>query len=208
MEAVAKTSPTLTPTPVDYYRLDDLLTPQERDLRYLVRQFMQTEVEPIINGYWERAEFPTQLIPKLAALGIAGGQIKGYGCAGLSNVAVGMIGMEMSRGDASICTFYGVHSGLAMGSIGILGSDVQKEKWLPSMARMEKLGCFALTEPTSGSNASYPATTARRDGDSWVINGSKRWIGNATMSDVAVVWAKNEETGQVNGFLVETNTPG
>src|SRR5258708_1088161 len=169
---------------------------------------MQTEVEPISNAYWERAEFATQLIPKLAALGIAGGQIKGYGCAGLSNVAVGMIGMELSRGDASICTFFGVHSGLAMGSIGLLGSDAQKEKWLPAMARMEKLGCFALTEPSSGSNASYPATTARRDGDSWVINGSKRWIGNATMSDVAVIWARNEETGQVNGFLVETNTPG
>jgi glutaryl-CoA dehydrogenase len=95
-----------------------------------------------------------------------------------------------------------------MGSIGLLGSEAQKEKWLPAMARMEKLGCFALTEPTSGSNASYPATTARRDGDSWVINGSKRWIGNATMSDVAVIWARNEETGQVNGFLVETDTPG
>src|SRR5258708_39786576 len=107
MKVFVKPPPPLTQPPVDFYRLDDLLTPQERDIRYLVRQFMQTEVEPIINPYWERAEFPTQLIPKLAALGIAGGQIKGYGCAGLSNVAVGMIGMEFSRGGASICTFFG-----------------------------------------------------------------------------------------------------
>jgi len=201
-------NPTAVSTPVDYYRMDDMLTADEREVRYRVRAFMQTEVEPIINPYWERAEFPQQLIPKLAALGLAGGQLKGYGCPGLSNVGMGMVAMEMSRGDASVCTFFGVHSGLAMGTIGLLGSEAQKQKWLPAMARMEKLGCFALTEPQSGSNASMPMTTAKRVGDTYVINGSKRWIGNATLADVAIVWARNEETGQVNGFLVETDNPG
>jgi len=201
-------NPTVVSTPVDFYRMDDMLTADEREVRYRVRAFMQAEVEPIINPYWERAEFPQQLIPKLAALGLAGGQLKGYGCPGLSNVGMGMVAMEMSRGDASVCTFFGVHSGLAMGTIGLLGSEAQKQKWLPAMARMEKLGCFALTEPQSGSNASMPMTTAKRVGDTYVINGSKRWIGNATLADVAIVWARNEETGQVNGFLVETDNPG
>src|SRR5579872_3511278 len=129
-------------TSVDYYRMDDLLSDEERDLRYRVRQFFTAEVEPIINPFWERAEFPTMLIPKLAALGLAGTMIKGYGCPGISAVAMGVASMEMSRGDGSICTFFGVHSGLAMGTIGLLGSEEQKQRWLPAMSRMEKLGCF------------------------------------------------------------------
>jgi glutaryl-CoA dehydrogenase len=196
------------PTSTDYYRLDDLLTPQEREVRYRVREFMRAEVEPIINPYWERAEFPTELIPKLAALNLAGGFLKGYGCPGLSHVAVGVLAMEFARGDASISTFFGVHSGLAMGSIGLLGSPEQREQWLPAMARLEKLGCFGLTEPQGGSNAAQPLTTARKDGDHWVLNGAKRWIGNATLADVAVIFARNLETGQVNGFLVDTKLPG
>src|SRR5690349_6618699 len=195
-------------TSVDFYNMNDLLTEEEREVRARVRTFMQTEVEPIINDYWDRAEFPKQLIPKLALLGLTGGTIKGYGCPGLSNVAAGMAAMEFARGDGSVETFFGVHSGLAMGSIGLLGNEEQKQKWLPAMSRMEKLGCFALTEPQSGSNASFPLTTAQRDGDKWILNGAKRWIGNADLADVAVIFAGNAETGQVCGFLVETDNPG
>jgi glutaryl-CoA dehydrogenase len=126
----------------------------------------------------------------------------------MSNVAMGMVAMEFARGDASTSTIFGVQSGLAMGSIAMLGSETQKQEWLPAMAKMEKLGCFALTEPQSGSNASFPFTTAKRDGDSWVINGTKRWIGNATYADVCIVFAGNAETGQVCGYLVPTDTPG
>lgn len=207
MADLVRTAPT-TMTSTDYYHLDDLLTPQEREIRYRVREFMRTEVEPIINGYWERAEFPHELIPKLAALGLTGGQIQGYGCPGLSTLAAGMTAMEMSRGDGSISTIFGVQGGLAMGSIYTLGSEAQKQQWLPAMARWEKIGCFGLTEARGGSDAAHPDTTARRDGDHWVLNGNKRWIGLATIADVAVIWAKNLETGQVNGFLVDTKTPG
>lgn len=204
----AQTSAAYTAASTDFYNLDDLLTAEERDIRSRVREFMRTEVEPIIGPYWEHAEFPTELIPKLRPLGIAGGLIKGYGCPGMSAVGMGMLAMEMSRGDGSFATFFGVHSGLAMGTIWLLGSDAQKERWLPPMARLEKIGCFGLTEPRGGSDASHPETTARRVGDTYVLNGEKRWIGNATMADVAIIWAKNEETGQVNGFIVEPTTPG
>jgi glutaryl-CoA dehydrogenase len=188
---------------VDFYRLDDLLTPEEREVRYLVRDFMAREVEPIINPYWERAEFPFEIIPKLAALNLAGATIKGYGCRGLSQVAMGVMAMEFARGDASISTFFGVHSGLAMGSIDMLGSEAQKERWLPAMARMELLGCFGLTEPQGGSNAAHPLTTAVREGDHYILNGAKRWIGNATLADLAIIFARNTETNQVNAFVVE-----
>lgn len=194
---------TATLSAVDFYRLDDLLTPEEREVRYLVRDFMTREVEPIINSYWERAEFPVELIPKLAALNLAGATIKGYGCRGLSQVAMGVMAMEFARGDASISTFFGVHSGLAMGSIDMLGSEEQKARWLPAMARMELLGCFGLTEPQGGSNAAHPLTTAVREGDHYILNGAKRWIGNATMADLAIIFARNTETNQVNAFVVE-----
>lgn len=194
---------TATLSAVDFYRLDDLLTPEEREVRYLVRDFMTREVEPIINSYWERAEFPVELIPKLAALNLAGATIKGYGCRGLSQVAMGVMAMELARGDASISTFFGVHSGLAMGSIDMLGSEEQKARWLPAMARMELLGCFGLTEPQGGSNAAHPLTTAVREGDHYILNGAKRWIGNATMADLAIIFARNTETNQVNAFVVE-----
>ncbi|PJF30263.1 MAG: acyl-CoA dehydrogenase [Candidatus Thermofonsia Clade 1 bacterium] len=194
---------TATLSAVDFYRLDDLLTPEEREVRYLVRDFMAREVEPIINSYWERAEFPFEIIPKLAALNLAGATIKGYGCRGLSQVAMGVMAMEFARGDASISTFFGVHSGLAMGSIDMLGSEAQKERWLPAMARMELLGCFGLTEPQGGSNAAHPLTTAVREGDHYILNGAKRWIGNATLADLAIIFARNTETNQVNAFVVE-----
>ncbi len=201
---IADTAPSLG---TDYYLMDDLLTEEERAVRDKVRAFCDREVIPIAQDYWDRAEFPFELVPKLAQLGIVGGSIKGYGCPGLSPVAVGLIGLEMSRGDGSFTTFYGVHSGLAMSSINILGSEEQKQKWLPPMARLEKIGAFALTEPNHGSDAVALETRAHRDGDTWVLNGEKKWIGNASFADVVIVWARDDD-GNVGGFLVEKGTPG
>ena len=193
---------------LDFYELDELLSDEERDVRERVRAFVDQEVTPIINPYWERAEFPFELVPKLAALGICGGTLQGYGCPGLSSVATGLISMELSRGDGSVCTFFGVTSGLAMTSIYLCGSEEQKQQWLPPLARMEKIGAFGLTEPNRGSDASHIETRAGRVGDHYILNGAKRWIGNATFADVTVIWARDEETDQVGGFLVEKDTPG
>jgi len=191
----------------DFYLMDELLTEEERSVRDKVRVFCDKEVIPIINDYWERAEFPFELVPKIAALNIAGNDIKGYGCPGLSAVGSGLIMLEMARGDASVCTFFGVHSGLAMHSISMLGSEEQKQRWLPAMARMEKIGAFGLTEPNHGSDAVALETRAQRDGNEYIINGAKRWIGNASFADVTVIWARDDE-GNVGGFLVEKGTPG
>jgi glutaryl-CoA dehydrogenase len=193
---------------LDFYHFDAMLTPQEREIRERVRAFCDEEVVPIINDYWERGEFPFELIPKLASLNLAGGTIKGYGCPGLSSVAVGVGAMELSRGDGSVETFLGVTSGLAMGSIYHCGSEEQKQRWLPAMARLEKIGAFGLTEPDVGSDAAHIRTTARREGDTYLLNGAKRWIGNASFADVVVIWAQDEETGKVGGFLVEKGAPG
>ena len=191
----------------DFYLMDELLTEQERSVRDKVRNFSDKEVIPIINDYWERAEFPFELVPKLAALGLAGADIKGYGCPGLSPVAAGLMALELARGDASVCTFFGVHSGLAMHAISLLGSEEQKQYWLPPMARMEKIGAFGLTEPNHGSDAVALETRAHRVGSEYIINGAKRWIGNASFADVTVIWARDDE-GNVGGFLVEKGTPG
>ena len=191
----------------DFYLMDELLTEEERSVRDKVRVFCDKEVIPIINDYWERAEFPFELVPKIAALNIAGNDIKGYGCPGLSAVGSGLIMLELARGDASVCTFFGVHSGLAMHSISMLGSEEQKQRWLPAMARMEKIGAFSLTEPNHGSDAVALETRAQRDGNEYIINGAKRWIGNASFADVTVIWARDDE-GNVGGFLVEKGTPG
>lgn len=193
---------------LDFFHLDGLLTPDERAVRERVRAFCDEAVIPIIADYWERAEFPFELVPGLAALGLAGGTIKGYGCPGLSHVAVGIGAMELSRGDGSVETFLGVTSGLAMQALAFCGSEEQKQRWLPSMARLELIGAFALTEPEVGSDASHIRSTARRVGDRYVLNGAKRWIGNASFADVVVVWANDEATGKVGGFLVEHGTPG
>ncbi|HEV7126078.1 MAG TPA: acyl-CoA dehydrogenase family protein, partial [Ktedonobacterales bacterium] len=187
--------------------MDELLTPDERAIRDKVRAFCDREVIPIINEYWEKAEFPFELIPKLAQLNIAGGDIQGYGCPGMSAVASGLIALELARGDASVCTFFGVHSGLAMSSLAMCGSEEQKQRWLPAMARMERIGAFALTEPDHGSDSVSLETRARRDGNHWVLDGAKRWIGNASFADVVIVWAR-DEAGDVGGFLVEKGTPG
>ncbi len=193
---------------IDLFRFDELLTPCERALRDKVRAFCNEHVIPIINDYWERAEFPFELIPRIAELGIVGGTIKGYGCPGFSSVEVGIIAAELARGDGSVGTFVGVTSGLAMGAIAACGSEEQKQRWLPAMARLEKIGAFALTEPHVGSDAAHIRTTARRVSGGYLLNGAKRWIGNATFADVIVVWAQDEETGRVGGFLVEKGTPG
>lgn len=192
----------------DYYQLDDLYTDEERRIRDKVRAFADREVIPIISEYWEKAEFPFELVPKAAELGVAGSTIEGYGCPGMSHVAAGLVAIELARGDGSFNTFFGVHSGLAMGTIDILGSEEQKERWLPAMARMEKIGAWGLTEAKHGSDSVMLETTARRDGDEYVLNGEKRWIGNATFADIVIIWARDTEDGQVKGFVIEKGEDG
>jgi glutaryl-CoA dehydrogenase len=191
----------------DYFFLREQLTEEELKVLRRVRAFVDDEVLPVIGDYWERAELPWPLIRRLGELGIVGEEIEGYGCPGLSPIACGLMHMELNRGDGSLGTLLGVQSGLAMKSIAMLGSEEQKQRWLPEMARFDKLGAFALTEPDHGSDSVALETTAREDGDVYVINGAKRWIGNGTVADVVVVWARGED-GQVHGFLVEKGTPG
>ena len=193
----------------DFYAVEQVLDEPGRALLTRVREYMEKEVEPVINRYWTREEFPAELIGGLSGLDIAGLAYTGYGCPGGGNLLDGMISMELARVDSSIATFFGVHSGLAMGSIYLCGSEEQKQRWLPAMARMEKIGAFGLTEPDVGSGASGGlTTTARRDGDRWVLSGEKKWIGNATFADYVVIWARSVEDGQVKGFVVEKGTPG
>ena len=193
----------------DFLGFELLLDDEDRKLLDRVRAFMAESVEPVINEYWTRAEFPHQLVPALAELGIAGLQFDGPGCPGRSSLIDGMTSMELARVDCSIQTFMGVHGGLAMGSIQLCGSPEQKERWLPAMARMDLIGAFGLTEPEQGSGiAGGLATTARRDGDEWVLDGEKKWIGNADFADLVVIWARDVEDGQVKGFVVEQGTDG
>jgi glutaryl-CoA dehydrogenase len=192
----------------DYFRIADQLTAQERDYLRRTREFVDDEVLPAINGYWERAEIPWPLIKKMAALGIVGEGIDGYGCPPMSPIAVGLVNMELNRGDGSLGTFLGVQAGLAMQSIAMLGSEAQKQRWLPAMAALDKLGAFALTEPDHGSDSIALETAARREGDEWVINGAKKWIGNGTLADVVVLWARDTADGKVKGFLVEKGSAG
>ena len=191
----------------DYFFLREQLTEDELKVLRRVRAFVDDEVLPVIGEYWERAELPWPLIRRLGELGIVGEEIEKYGCPGLSPIACGLMHMELNRGDGSLGTLLGVQSGLAMKSIAMLGSEEQKQRWLPEMARFDKLGAFALTEPDHGSDSVALETTAREDGDAYVINGAKRWIGNGTVADVVVVWARGED-GQVQGFLVEKATTG
>ncbi|MGJ3402316.1 acyl-CoA dehydrogenase family protein [Glutamicibacter sp. Je.9.36] len=192
----------------DYLLLDSDLSASDLALRDKVRAFGQTRIEPIINGYWERAEFPREVIPGLADLGIIGTFIPGYGCPGLSRQAAGLVAREMGRIDGSVNTFLGVHSNLCMGSIYMLGNEEQRHRWLPAMARLEKTGAFALTEPTHGSDSVSLETTARLEGGTWVINGHKRWIGNGHEADVIVLYARDEADGQVKAFIVEKSADG
>jgi glutaryl-CoA dehydrogenase len=185
----------------DLYRFQDLLNAEEAAVVERVRAFLAAEVVPIANDHWARAEFPHELIKGFAGLGLAGRK--------QSNLLSGWLAMEMGHADASMATFFGVHAGLAMGSIETCGSPEQQERWLPQMTTFSKIGAFALTEPTGGSDvAAGLRTTARRDGDHWVLNGAKRWIGNATFADLTVVWARDEADNQVKGFVVGKDTPG
>jgi glutaryl-CoA dehydrogenase len=192
----------------DYFRIADQLTPEELDYLRRTRAFVDDEVLPVINDYWGRAEFPQPLVDKMAGLGIVGDGISGYGCPPMSPIASGLVHMELNRGDGSLGTFLGVQAGLAMQSIAMLGSEEQKQRWLPSMAKLESLGAFALTEPTHGSDSVALETTASRGGGTWTINGAKKWIGNGSIADIVVVWARDEADRQVKGFLVEPGTAG
>jgi glutaryl-CoA dehydrogenase len=192
----------------DYFHIGDQLTELELDVWRRTRDFVDDEVLPVINDYWERAEFPWPLVKRLAALGIVGDGIEGYGCPPLSPIATGLIHMELNRGDGSLGTFLGVQAGLAMRSIAMLGSPAQKRRWLPAMGRLDKIGAFALTEPEHGSDSVSLETSARRDGDTWTINGRKRWIGNGTIADVIVVWARDGADRKVKAFLVPRTTTG
>lgn len=199
----------LPPIDGDFYDLSALLTPEERQIQLKVRDFMEREVKPIANEYWLRDEFPFQLIPKMAELDIAGLTYDGYGCPNRRFLLEGFLAMEMARIDVSISTFFGVHSGLAMGSIYLCGSEEQKQQWLPLMQKMEVIGAFGLTEPEVGSAVAGGLTvTAKREGDEWVLNGQKKWIGNATFADITIIWARDVDDNQVKGFIVEKGTPG
>ncbi len=197
----------VSPRGEDYYLLDETLSEDERRIRDRVRAFADHEVRPVINDYWEKAEFPFELLGKLAELGIAGTSIRGYGCPGMSRLGAGIVGRELARGDGSVSTFFAVHSGLAMGAIDLLGSDEQKARWLPPMARLEQIGAFGLTEPEHGSDSVSLQTSAVRVGGEYVLNGAKRWIGNASFADVTVIWAR-DDAGDVGGYLVPKGTAG
>jgi glutaryl-CoA dehydrogenase len=192
----------------DYYLMKEQLTPDETDLLYKVRKFAETEVLPVVNPFWERGEFPFDLIPKFAELNIVGDTMEGYGTTPMSAVGSGLVAYELSRVDGSIATFFSVHVGLAMQSVYMLGSDEQRQRWLPPMARFEKIGAFALTEPDHGSDSVILEATARREGAEWVLNGYKRWPGNAVWCDVIIVFARDTEDGQVKAFVVEKDNPG
>ena len=194
----------------DFYQLAETLPAEELAVVKQIRAFMETKVAPIITKYWVEDQFPFELLPAFKELNIGGVGMKGYGCRGGSALLFGLIAMEMSKYDASIATFFGVHNGLAMGSIYLTGSEEQKQKWLPPMARFEKIGCFGLTEPLVGSGASGGLlTTAKREGDTWILNGQKKWIGNSPWCDVSIIWARDVADNQVKGFIVENKTtPG
>ena len=194
--------------PVDFVNVGRLLSEEEKAVRDRVREYVDREVIPGAADHWDRAEFPFEVLPGLGELGVLGGTFsKEYGCAGWNNVSYGLAIAELARGSGSLATFVHVQGGLAMTAIHELGSEEQKRRWLPAMARCEKIGCFGLTEPEAGSDPGSLGTTAvERDGG-YVLEGEKKWIGNASFSDVAVIWGRTEE-GKILGFLVETDNPG
>src|SRR3954452_13260456 len=195
----------------DFYDFEALLPDDERKLLVQAREFMTTDVKPLVNDNWEAGTFPKELIGMFRDSGIAGLPYEGYGehKPAASNLLSGMLAMEMARTDASVSTFFGVHNGLAMYSIHSGGSQEQRDRWLPEMAAMDKIGAFAMTEPLGGSDvAGGMRTTAKRDGDTWILNGAKRWIGNATFADYVVVWARDLDDNNVKGFVVEKDSAG
>jgi len=192
----------------DYFLMKEQVSAEELGLLEKVRRFGEAEILPVVNDYWERGEFPFELVPKLRDLQIVGDTMEGYGTVPMTAVGQGLVSYELARLDGSIATFLGVHVGLAMQSIYKLGSEEQRARWLPAMADLSRVGAFALTEPDHGSDSVALETTARRDGDSWVLNGRKRWPGNAVWCDVVVVFARDVEDRQVKAFVVEKDDPG
>jgi glutaryl-CoA dehydrogenase len=193
----------------DFYELAGELPDADRELLARVRAFLATEVAPVANWHWARERFPHHLIEPFGRLGVGGLSYSGHGLPGRTSLLDGFVTLELARTDPSFATFFGVHAGLAMGSIYLCGSDEQMKRWLPAMHRFERIGAFGLTEPDVGSAAARGlTTTARRDGDEWVLDGAKKWIGNATFADVVVIWARDVADDQVKGFLVERGTPG
>jgi glutaryl-CoA dehydrogenase len=197
---------------IDYFDTDSLLSEEERMIRDTVREWVDDNLLPVIEEAYIARHFPKQLIPQMAELGILGANLpEEYGCAGLNNVAYGLIMQELERGDSGIRSFASVQGALCMYPIYAFGSEEQKRKYLPGMARGEVIGCFGLTEPDYGSNPAGMITTARKDGDGWVLNGAKMWITNGSMANIAIVWAKTGEIADVEsirGFIVPTDTPG
>jgi len=199
----------LPPIDGDFYDVFHTLTPEQRELQLKVRAFMEKEVKPIVNDYWLRDQFPFELIPKFKELNICGVTYDGYGCPNLPFIMEGILAMEMARIDASIATFFGVQSGLSMGSIYMCGSEEQKAKWLPQMQKFDKIGAFGLTEPEVGSGAAGGlTTTCKKTEEGWILNGQKKWIGNATFADLVIIWARDLDDGEVKGFIVEKDNPG
>jgi glutaryl-CoA dehydrogenase len=192
----------------DYYDLDALLTDEERITRDTVRAFVEHECLPLLEGCFSREEFPRQLVPRLGELGVFGANLHGYGCAGMNNVAYGLVMQELERGDSGLRSMASVQGGLVMYGIYAYGSEEQKERWLPAMARGAAIGCFGLTEPDHGSDPGGMETRARQVGSDWVLSGVKRWITNGSIADVAIVWAKTTPDDEIRGFLVERGTPG
>lgn len=195
----------------DFYAYESLLPDDERKLLLKARDLMRDQVKPLVNEYWAKGEFPTELIGLFRESGLAGLPYEGYGehRPAVSNLLSGTMAMEMARTDASVSTFFGVHNGLAMYSIHSGGDQEQRDRWLPAMAAMDRIGAFAMTEPLGGSDvAGGMRTTARCEGDTWVLNGAKKWIGNATFADYVVVWARDEDDNHVKGFVVEKDMPG
>jgi len=203
-------APAFTTLPSDFYGFSDRLTDQEKDLLARLRLFLETEVKPIANDHWSRAEFfPRRIAEGMAELGLFGMPWEEVRPFENSAVFRGWVALELARIDASAATLVGMQNGLVMGAVGVAGSAEQRAEWLPRFASAEILGCFGLTEPLSGSDSARGLrTTATPDGDHWILNGAKRWIGNGTIADVAVIWAKSTVDGQVKGFLVPTDSAG
>jgi glutaryl-CoA dehydrogenase len=191
----------------DYLDLDSLFSPEELALRDRVRAFVKARIKPHINEWYEAAHFPLEIVRELGDLGVLGMHLEGYGCPGRSAVEYGLAALELEAGDSGLRTFVSVQGSLAMSAIRHFGSEEHKQTWLPGMAAGELIGCFGLTEPTAGSDPASMLTTARRDGEGWVLDGHKRWIGLASVADVAVIWAKTEDA-TIRGFVVPTSTPG
>src|SRR5918997_759580 len=194
------------PDPIDFLNIDDHLSEEERGVRKRVRSFVQVRIKPNIEGWYDEAVFPREIVPEMGSLGVLGMHLSGYGCAGKSAVSYGLACLELEAGDSGLRTFVSVQGSLAMSAIHKFGSEEQRQEWLPRMAKGEAIGCFGLTEPTAGSDPASMKTFARKDGSRWVIDGEKRWIGMGTIADVAVIWAQTDDG--IRGFLVPTDAQG